>query len=94
MSLTSSQLGYPQDYDYDDMPFYDDISIDAISFEKWTEGTLYRVSFGVGGGNGGYMTFSLSPGGTTLLAETFDGDLEFCHEKIMGMGNRSKTSSK
>ena len=66
--------------------YLDDISFDYIDFPKWNhDGTLYRVGYGVGGGNGGFMTFSVSPGGEiTLLARTFDGDVVECDEKIMG----------
>ena len=75
--------------------YFDDISIDVILFPRWKTGTLYRVSYGVGGGNGGYMIFSITPDsgsqpeGITLVASTFDGDLLNCHKWVMDMGSLS-----
>jgi hypothetical protein len=63
--------------DMDDMGF-DDISIDEVVMNGSTE-VLYRVSYGVGGGNGGYMTFRVNKDQSfELLARTFDGELLEC----------------
>jgi hypothetical protein len=72
---------YQDDVEYD-LEGFDDISFDLIKVKNSNE-TLYRVSFGVGGGNGGYQTFSVQNiKDIQLEASTFDGDLLECSEKF------------
>ncbi len=78
---------YNQELNFDeeqsiDLEGFDDISFDIIHLQN-IKGLLYRVSFGVGGGNGGYMTFLVSADGViTLAAHTFDGELISCDDEF------------
>ena len=61
---------------------FDDISIDEVKLHNSKE-TLYRVSFGVGGGNGGYITYrALADNSLEQLARTFDGELLECSQEF------------
>jgi hypothetical protein len=73
-----------QDYLFDDIQL---MQIIPTSSSLANKGPLYRVSYGVGGGNGGFLTFELKaivevPGKThhhfSLLSSTFDGDVLSC----------------
>lgn len=61
-----------------DVEFIDDISFDEVKIIK-SHKVLKRISYGVGGGNGGYMTFEiLKDQEIKLVAHTFDGDMLYC----------------
>lgn len=60
----------------------DDIEITQIVHYSTGE-ELYRVNYGVGGGNGGFLTFSVTPNSPevyTVVAHTFDQDIYDCNE--------------
>ena len=64
-----------------DVDYIDDISFDDIQI-KGSNKLLKRISYGVGGGNGGYMTFEVSKDQEIkLVTHTFDGDMLFCDSK-------------
>jgi hypothetical protein len=62
---------------------FDDISIDEVTLSNSKE-VLYRVSYGVGGGNGGYTTFRVKKNQKLeALSKTFDGELLSCSSEFM-----------
>jgi hypothetical protein len=60
----------------------DDITLDKIQSRLFPNLDLYRFSIGVGGGNGFFAVFQKIGTRYELMSHTFDGDLEFCHEKV------------
>ena len=66
--------------DLNNLEGFDDITFDTIQLKNENSPLLHRVTYGVGGGNGGYMTFLvLSIDNFILLARTFDADIVYCH---------------
>lgn len=79
----NDEVGPYQDSTEFDLEGFDDISFDLIKL-KDTESILHRVSYGVGGGNGGYQIFKVdSTGKAKLLASTFDSDVTFCAKEVL-----------
>ncbi len=65
---------------YEALSGFDDISFDNVFNESF--GQLQRLSYGAGGGNGGYMTFEVkSDNSIKMVASTFDGDVLYCDSK-------------
>jgi hypothetical protein len=73
----------------DKMHFFDDITLQEIKMidNKFKNEKIYRISYGAGGGNGGFLTVKLNTkltlnGKTHYLwqkiAHTFDSDVENC----------------
>lgn len=64
----------------------DDITIERIKSSETPDLDLYRLNVGVGGGNGMYIILNRSVINGVVnyefLAEIFDGDVEYCDQKI------------
>lgn len=62
--------------------YIDDITVETLSYVVRPELNLVRFRIGVGGGNGGYIVFNKV--GTTyeMMSYTFDGDLNYCDQKV------------
>jgi hypothetical protein len=100
LALVLFAMGDLGHFDLEDMtvdsgyPFFDDITLQKVSFKdvEFKKQKIYRVSYGAGGGNGGFLTVVLN---TTLIVNgktqylfkkvghTFDRDLEFCDYSFM-----------
>ncbi len=66
--------------------YIDDISVKTINYPLDPSLNLVSVSYGMGGGNGGYFIFNKVDGFTgvsyEMLSSTFDKDLQFCDKKV------------
>lgn len=64
----------------------DDITIEKIKGSETPDLNLYRLNVGVGGGNGMYIILNRTvingKVNYEFLAEIFDGDVEYCDQKI------------
>ena len=60
----------------------DDLKLETLKSDRFSDLKLYRFNVGVGGGNGIYFVFEKTKNGYKLLSQVMDGDVQFCDKKV------------